>query len=110
MITTVGSVVVVVVFRTQEIACKRIKTTKRRCVSVVTEGDRRSSEGRVDVGIIRCRYYPMLVLSNGDKEDEDKEDDDKENDDIEDEKLVRVQVQLCWGLRKKLNLPFVTKT
>ena len=35
------------------------------------EGDRRSSEGRVDVGIIQ--------LSNDDKEDDDKEDDDKED-------------------------------
>ena len=40
------------------------------------EGDRRSSEGRVDVGIIQ---------------DDDKEDDDKEDDDKEDEKLVRIQ-------------------
>ena len=35
------------------------------------EGDRRSSEGRVDVGIIQ--------LFNDDKEDDDKEDDDKED-------------------------------
>ena len=35
------------------------------------EGDRRSSEGRVDVGIIQ--------LSNDDKEDDDQEDDDKED-------------------------------
>ena len=47
---------------------------------------RRSSEGRVNVGIIQ----------NDDKEDDDKkdddiEDDDKKDDDLEDEKLVRVQ-------------------
>ena len=41
------------------------------------EGDRRSSEGRVDVGIIQ--------LSNDDKKDDDKEDDDKEDDDKEDD-------------------------
>ena len=39
------------------------------------EGDRRSSEGRVDVGIIQ----------DDDKEDDDKEDDDKEDDDKEDD-------------------------
>ena len=41
---------------------------------------------------------------NEDKEEDDREDDDREDDDIEDEKLVRVQVQLCWGSRNKLNL------
>ena len=41
------------------------------------EGDRRSSEGRVDVGIIQ--------LSNDDKKDDDKKDDDKEDDDKEDD-------------------------
>ena len=39
------------------------------------EGDRRSSEGRVDLG----------VITNDDKEDDDKEDDDKEDDDEEDD-------------------------
>ena len=33
-----------------------------------------------------------------------KKSDEIEVDDIKDEKLVRVQVQLCWGSRNKLNL------
>ena len=46
-------------------------------VLFLSEGDRRSSEGRVDVGIIQ--------LSNDDKKDDDKEDDDKKDDDKEDD-------------------------
>ena len=49
-----------------------------RHITICAEGDRRSSEGRVDVVIIQ--------LSNDDKEDNDKEDDD-----IEEEKSVHVQ-------------------
>ena len=46
-------------------------------ILILSEGDRRSSEGRVDVGIIQ--------LSNDDKKDDDKKDDDKEDDDKEDD-------------------------
>ena len=48
----------------------------------------RSSESRVDLGIIQLSNDDK---KDDDKKDDDKKDDDKKDDDSEDEKLVRVQ-------------------
>ena len=48
------------------------------------ERDRRSSEGRVDLGIIQWLYKEDENKEDKDKEDDDKEDGDKQNDDKQD--------------------------
>ena len=53
---------------------------QRRILPKETVRDRRSSEGRVEVGII-------ILLSNDDKEDDDKEDDGKEDDGKKDDDI-----------------------
>ena len=48
--------------------------------TVINRGDRRSSEGRVDLGIVQWRYKAEDDKEEDDKADKDKEDKDKKND------------------------------